>query len=822
MGLGPLEERLRAGHGMRQTLLESIKGRHPKDAFRHLGGFQILLETLKDILPQHAGQSNTDAEHATNLEFLQVTFGILIAALGDHKGSQRFFQQRIGGWSSIKGILVHGVWQLASGDAAHLGSLAEKTFGLLLACALNDDASIGLFGVLKRHVAGDNVEGKASTYALVKQELGSSVSISNPQAVVVMLELWKTFADAQPPDSLEKGPPSFPIPAVIKCLASTSTSNLAALHSVGVLHVVLPCLLSPQAIDSSQLTELRKTAEALLTLGIGEMDDAHFLYRNAASSTVVSELLQSSLRSCAIPPYVHFDLSRHGFASIELPGIGRAFPPMAPGGGYTLSLWFQIVEFDPNAHTTIFGAFDASQTCFVLMYLEKDTHNLILQTSVTSSRPSVRFKSVSFKGGRWYHIALTHRRPKSTSSSRASLFVNGEFVEQVKSQYPATSPPVSERTGSEGSRSTSKANNVVQAFFGTPQDLASRLGKGLVFTQWRLATAYLFADVLSDDLLAVYYELGPRYVGNFQDCLGSFQTYEASAALNLRNESLHPGKEEKSDIVTAIRSKAGDLLPESKILLNISASNVLDDDTQEAVNEVQLLRSLSKAASRNVRSVTRGGHNALAINGAIPAINEALLHSSGFAVLTGDPTVIIPNPLDDASWRIAGCAGVGLALLEAAHEPDDVVRSLTILFDSIRGNWRNSEAMERENGFGVLASLLTTKLANEQSRSTSTPVSPGANGLGLKPEDGITLRVLSLILEFLGYRSKKPEDSVINNPLAYRVLLVDLELWRASTPAVQQLYFSQFITFSVHSKFYQFNMKRLTRMRKFVLDNKYF
>jgi hypothetical protein len=41
----------------------------------------------------------------------------------------------------------------------------------------------------------------------------------------------------------------------------------------------------------------------------------------------------------------------------------------------------------------------------------------------------------------------------------------------------------------------------VQAFLGTPQDLSARLGKGVVFSRWSLASAHLLEDVLSDDLI---------------------------------------------------------------------------------------------------------------------------------------------------------------------------------------------------------------------------------------------------------------------------------------------------------------------------------
>ena len=841
-----LYKKLEAGHRIRQSLLES-KGAVPvKDTFRHLNGFHSLITNLDCLAQEYTNsESIADEELAIVKSLLHATFDVLTAALQSHKGNQKYFRQRVdgGGWLALQkclNMMLEGKFN----DEAGLGTLTDKIFGCLLACALEDEAMTDFFSHLRRHSAAIRsrainsskssrahsrsssmtqselgsdhlqVQDPGSIHDFLKRELSNLAILYNPAAILVMFGLWKSALEKQlqGDDSSRNFDVSLGTPSVMNYIAGLSTQNLAALHSTGLLRAVLESLLKMSA-DDPYFSGLNGLAMALLQLGVANVDDACFLYRHAHSSALIGELLLISLKSSRSPSYVHFDLSLNGFASIELPGIGRAFPPTSSSSGYTLSLWFQMVQFDNNSHTTIFGAFDASQTCFVLVYLEKDTHNLILQTSVTSSRPSVRFKSASFKENRWYHVVIAHRRPKTTSSSRASLFIDGEFVEQVKSQYPAT-PPLANGSSEGSESSSSRKSSAIQAFLGTPQDLASQLGKGLVSTQWRLASANLFADVLSDDLIAVYYELGPRYTGNYQDCLGSFQTYRASAVLNLRNESLHPGKEEKSDILSAIRLKAGALLPESKMLLNISAAVVLDDNDENNIDETHLLKFISKTAGKNLRNVTRGGRNALAINGAIPSINEALLHSSGFAVLTGDPTVIVPQALDDAAWRIGGCAAVGLALFEVSRTSDEVLRALDILFESVQENWRNSEAMERENGFGVLSTLLNTKMASSTIDNPQTPNPPMPPSSDQLLPSELSLNILTKILKFVGYRVEKPEESVIINPLAYRILLVDNESWRNAEPPVQKLYYEQYVSFALRSKFHQFNAKRLARMRE--------
>jgi len=827
-----VHRRIHAGHCIRQILLDASSAQQGKDQFRFHHGFQALLTALATMV-QLESDPDADAEQRRLVgDYLQTLFGILSAALQDHRGNQRFFRKRVdgGGWQSLKRALLQLLLPLSDAKTIGLQAPPERVFGCLLACALNDEFVITFFSDFKN--SGNNIhEGVVSQTSPSNKHESSRINqvgsresanpsrlttavdamatVRIPEALSIMLELWEQIeTDTRIKDQRELT--SFRgVPAVIRHIASLSTHNLLALHTTPLLGTLLSCLLSlsPQTYG---LVELRSLAVSLLQLGVTSLDDAHLLYRHAASSPMIAELLLAALKMSHSPPYIHFDLSAHGFASVELPGIGRAFPPTSPSAGYTLTLWLNVVNFDPKSHTTLFGAFDSSQTCFMLIYLEKDTRNLILQTSVTSSRPSVRFKSITFRDNRWYHVVIVHRRPRTTMSSRASLFIDGEFIEQVKSNYPA--PPPSVAPSLVGTNS-GRRSHPIQAFFGTPQDLATRIGKGLVFSQWRLASGHLFGEALSDDLLAVYYQLGPKYQGNYQDRLGSFQTYEASAALNLRNESLHPGKEDKSEIVTAVRQFASVLLPESQIILNISPTVVLDDDENYNINEKQVVKGLGKQASKNLRQVTRG-RNALAINGAIPAINEALHHSSGFAILTGNPTVVAPQYLDDAAWRIGGCAAVGLSLIEAAETPAGINNALNILLESVKSNWRNSEAMERENGFGVLATLLARKLNYGKASSSDNPDQHGSGENIHEEYEKLSIEVLTTVLEFVGYRPEKPRDSVINNPLAYRVLLVDPDLWRNSIPAVQRLYYKQFVVFGADSKYHLFNAKRLSKMRK--------
>ncbi|KAL1984031.1 hypothetical protein VTN96DRAFT_9628 [Rasamsonia emersonii] len=788
---------------LRHTLIDSDRPREAKDAFRNLDGFQTLLDLVRRLAELYDPRSLSKEERKSLLVLFKDVLAILAECLKDHPGNRRFFAKRIagGGTASLEETLMLLAGKLDDGDTKATDT--EQLYGGVLAAALSQETVSDLFTALSTKFSSDSDKLSPSTIrASVDQLLGTAETVENPEFLGPFLRTWLSQSSRGTHHDVQR----LAIPACLCQLASQSRRNVLALHATGMLSSILPVLFSNDRSDDEKAL-YRELAEFLCLEGVNNLHDAVDLYRRAYDCPQASRFLLNAIRSSKGPPFIHFDMSSHGYSSVELSTLGRPFPPTA-SAGYTLAVWARFDRFDPKSHTTIFGAFDPSQTCFVLAYLEKDTRNFILQTSITGPRPSVRFKSVVFEPDRWYHICVIHRRARGTLPARASLFVDGEFVEQLKIEYPNT--PVA--------RSLHKPPRV-QAFFGTPQDLAVRLGKGVSSSRWSLANAILFEDTVSDDMVAVFYHLGPRYHGNFQDCLGSFQTYKASAALNLRNESLHPGKEEHSDIVTAIRQKASALLPESSFLINLSPTTVLDDDDNNNVDESQLIKSLSRQAAKNLHQLTKAGGNAIAINGAIPAVNDALTRSHGVAVLTGDPVVSVPQSLDDASWRIGGCAAVHLSMLQAASTAESTILAVEILFEAIQDSWRNSEAMERDNGYGILALLLREKLGFPQgvqsgTSKTSTVCSDN------RERSELAIDLLRLILTFVGYNFENPTTSMITNPLAYRVLLVDLDIWRFGELSLLQMYYSQFSTFATESQHRRFNAKRLSRMRvnKKLLD----
>lgn len=775
---------------LRHTFIDDARPRIAKDAFRHLLGFQTLLDLADKLVELYDAETLSNEERKSLLGICKDLMGVLAEALKDHNGNRRYFARKItgGGSAALERTLVRLVGKIDTAETD-----AQQLYGAILAAALCEETVAGTFVTLSAKCkTAQSVDDYQNA---VNQCLGSAETVEVADLLGVLLRVWVKHSS-----SLEGSTLRLALPACLCQLASQSRRNVVALHATGMLTSILPLLFDDgwPGIERALYQDL---ARYLSVQGMSSLDDAAAMYCRAHENPQVLESLVSALKYSKEPPSIQFDLSLHGFSSVEFATLNRLFPPSA-SAGYTLAAWVRFDEFDLNTHTTIFGAFDASQTCFLLAYLERDTRNFILQTSIRGPRPSVRFKSTKFEANRWYHICLIHKRPRPTSSSRASLFVDGEFTEQLKIEYPST--PVSNHP---------HKSQRVQAFFGTPQDLAMRLGKGVSASRWSLANGILYDEAFSDDMVAVFYNLGPRYYGNFQDCLGSFQTYKASATLNLRNEHLHPGKEETSDIVTAIRRRASSLVRESAILINVSPVAVLDDDYSNNVDESQLIKSLSRQAAKSLQQLTKACGNAIAINGATPAINDALIQPQGVGILTGDPVVAVPRPLDEASWCLGGCAAVHLSLIRSADSAETTRLAVEALYEAVQDSWRNSEAMERENGYGILAVLLREKLGFHLGNSTPTN---RAAGVGSSAEQlrSLTLDLLRLTLAFVGYDFERPSRSVITNPLAYRVLLVDMDIWQLAELPALDLYYSQFRTFASESNYRRFNARRLGRMRE--------
>ncbi|TLD38946.1 beach-domain-containing protein [Venturia nashicola] len=861
---------------IRQLLIDNSDRGHARDDFRRVDGFHTVLQVLSSLSGFYNPNKNSRDERAAFFEVLKADLEVLAEALSDHTGNRRFFTKRVkdGGWKAL-------AERLASSGAVYPHSVEDQgpaqLLGIMLAFALEEESFSAMFRNLDKIERAVDQETKVKEQAAPEQDTpenrngieshtshlqslrerlqkyftGKEV-LRNPEVVPIMLSFWRhllpgPYGQAQgqgPKPTGETSAPSHeqtgrtfvgkakaeqPILAAalilaLDLVAQSSIRNSVRTHGSGALSAILPLLFDDQEqttkISTDVLVALEGLSTRLIPYGTTSLDDARFIFRQSSKSKKAAQFLLGALQKSS-PHFIQFDLSTHGYSSIELPTLGHTFPPSSPNAGYTVSAWIRVDKFDADVHTTIFGAYDSTQTSFILVYLEKDARQFILQTSVRARTPSVRFRNVKFKEHEWYHVALVQRRPKIGNTSSASLYVNGQLCERQKVQYPSNAPPINSSTDSFASLSSQTSKySAIQAFLGTPQDLAPRLGRDVLDSKWSLASFHLFNEPLNDGIIAVHHRLGYGYSGNFQDVLGSFQTYRDSAALSHRNELDNPGKEDQSEIASATKQKASHVLAESRIILSFSPDMVLDNEDHSHVDESRLFGNLSRDAARMLKRILRSGGNAVILNAAVPSINDALTHPNGVAILTGEPVVCVPQALDGACWQLAGSAALGLKLVELARSKDDVLLATQIFFQTLENSWRNSEAVERD-GYQVLAGLLREKLGQSSIFADSARTRAHAGPVGPNEREELALEALRMILRFVGYNEEKPEESLLINPLAYRVLLVDFDTWRKTPIATQKLYYSQFMHFtSENSTNHHYNSKRLVRMRvvKRMLD----
>lgn len=599
-------------------------------------------------------------------------------------------------------------------------------------------------------------------------------------------------------------------------LSRSSTHNLVGVHRSGLLHDGLLLLLSHSRPFPPLLSVLESLLLQLSKLGFENLDDSAMFLKLCSESSDGAKLLARVIRGSRDAPNFDFDLSLHGYASLELRELKPGFPSRDLSAGYSFSAWFCIDRYDRACHTTLFGAFDESQTCFLLLYLERDSKQLVLQSSVTASKPSVRFKSIAFEEQRWYHLALVHHRPQRDCASVAFLYVNGKLCEQVKCHYPESAPIKQGENqprvpfGSIGSNVRQEAR--VQAFFGTPRDLSPRPTGNTLSSKWRLANAHLFSDVLSDDLVFVIKSLGPSYHGNFQDSLGSFQTYRASAALSMRNESHHAAASTSSTIAGILNSKTRDLIPERNVLLAISTATVWEGPPEAGLH-VQSIKYTPAINLGNMPSRALGHFSgAVALNTAVPSVSKALSIPCGMALCAGGVTLCKTLKIEEHWWRLSGFMPIALHAIQQSNGLHETCENLSNLFRMIRDNWRTSDTFERENGYAIIAWLLRSKIS-DSSKSPSVSAH-AASTTQDEIHDNPIFEILRIVLEFVGYDSVEPNRSTLTNPLAYRALIVDCDIWRNSEAHVQQFYYQQFVTLALTCHNSSFNCRRLSRMRK--------
>jgi beige protein homolog 1 len=648
------------------------------ESFGECGGFESLLKAVEGATAlgneeedegkeeeRDAEEEDTSVEPTQDdsfqlrMELLQLTFAALSQVLTSSSNAKKFFL-RINGCTQLETILR------SSNSLPHI-PYRDHIFGNLFATVINDFTHCHIFSSMRWHLNADDlsIEEKVEKISSkIQAAFESTEQLPNPEFIPVIVNLL--------PEIVEDQDLGIAVCDALQIIINANRANqLAFFSSPAHAHIFDKVILQSSTWATENLSDEQNVIFedlifSLSPLGLSlpltakTVSTAAQRTGNITEASLLPVLHQFATQS-RLPPHFHFNMHPNGYSALTFPSMSSPFPPLSTAG-YTISMWLRIEKFDPDMHLTLFGAFDASQKCFCMAYIEQDTHKLVLQTSL---RSSVRFKMFEFAHGRWYHVVITHKRPRTTSSARALLYVDGALVDQVKCSYPSAPP---------------NSKSLIQAFFGTPPTFANSNGKPVL--QWSLSQAHVWADLLPEDLIEIIFQLGPRYHGNFQDSLGQFQTYDASTALNIRLGTMGGTKAEKSVLMAAVRGKGGTWAPESKLLLSVSP-----------------LALVAQEADLDSRGV---------LNCGVPRISDAMVLENGLGTTIGSPVIVVPRSMDDAIWCLGGCA-IGLRIVEKASSADELLLAVKVLFEVIRLSWRNSEDIERCHGYEILAFLLKAK-----------------------------------------------------------------------------------------------------------------
>ncbi|CAG8477297.1 10337_t:CDS:10, partial [Diversispora eburnea] len=783
-----------------------------KDVFRESGGFVCLVSLLvglEDIFKLLANP-NSDEQNSSALQsfeidelpsksqaidLLKAIFLIFAEAMSNHDSNRRFFDSSIG-YISVKDAICLTDILSSTGSPEHL-------FGILFSFAIENEFITEVFiddisnteNISTNNISTNNISttnlsttnlsttnlsmnNEAEPSKIVKMLGNLTDEIRNPSIIPTIMDL-QLYVNHNPKLGLK-------IYEALLALSYANRRNQVMMNKSGVLEIVLrrlfPALNDERKnIDPQEKQFLTRLAQRLIEMGVSTTE-IRFLFEQFENGNqqpeeintnvdgtlmTVMDMVLFGVQRSRWPRFVQFDMCQFGYSCLEMNNLSdRQFPPA--NGGYTFMTWLDIENFDLDINLTLLGLSDDENRCYLHIYIEAQTHRLIAQSSPGRG---ARFDSFEFRTGCWYHIALVHNKPRIGSPSSISLYVDGRFVEIVKCPYLGQPAP----------------NKAIRSYIGTPIDVARKIGKGYAKLVWDLGPCYFFEDDLDGDIISVYYHLGPRYSSNFQDSLGQFQTYQTSTLLNMRVEALSRQRKDSNieldhlAMVNAIRGNNSQTLPEDKIIFAFNASNVLVCGQNTSILGAGLSEGTSQALAIGTANTK------VILNAAVPKVERALRVPHGLAYLRGDPVTAVPYGMDDSIWKIGGSAVV-LRMIERAETATDLFKTVCTLIELIRFSWRNSEDMERIHGYEILAYLLKQK-----------------HGL-------LTMELLNLLLVFVGLNPLSHNDSVIINPLAYRFLILDFDLWRHSHESVQRAHLHQFSIFIQLSQHHHFNAKRLSKM----------
>ncbi|XP_046392591.1 WD repeat and FYVE domain-containing protein 3 isoform X2 [Ischnura elegans] len=339
--------------------------------------------------------------------------------------------------------------------------------------------------------------------------------------------------------------------------------------------------------------------------------------------------------------------------------------------------------------------------------------------------------------GQWHHLVLVLNRAVLKNSS-FSLYVDGQHVHTQKLHYISQNPG--------GGAANLTVASSVYGYIGTPPAWRrfSRLS-------WKQGPCHLVEEVLSQQAVAMLYQLGPHY-------MGSLQSPEPNGS-----EPLPP------------------LVPEEKVIFGLNAKAV------SQLTLAKIRKVYSRADNKSIaKQLGMSSHeNATPIR----VLHNSAGHLSGPARSLGGVVigylgvrVFSPRPVAKIVENVGGCS-VLLGLIAMAQDVESLYAAVKALVCVVRSNRCAQKEMERQCGHQTLAMLLRRKKALLNSH------------------------ILHLTFGLVGTVNSGQESSSIPNMIAFRDLLCDLEVWHEAPGELERSLFEHLHELVAESSEKQTNLK---------------
>ncbi|KAJ3299646.1 hypothetical protein HK104_007865 [Borealophlyctis nickersoniae] len=729
------------GHALSSTSLLRI-------TFREHGGFVAVfstLVTLEGAFHNQVGENVSSTDSTSAVALLRALVQVMISAVANDCANRQVLAQHFTNGAIEDGLRLSGIFSSSDAHVAYDG---------MLSIALEDPTLVDV----RTYVANDP-EAQTGKMPIV-QQLAIPISVVyNVDAVVSILRVL--------PDASEKQQNL--VVEVLRCihaLAAGNKRNLVEMNRAGVNLILFNWLFGNHAIwfmdDESRGNSERAQqqcqeiiyaiAQRLIAVDLPDPQlRALFSYVDSEGDATdrkqlrLMDLILHGLERGRSPPHFYFERKIGGTESscILVKDFGKPFPPM---GGYSLSMWLCVEQYDENSLTDILRITDEEENTRLLVSFENGASRKLRVQTIKST---VTFSTPTFSPGVWYHLVLVHQKPKITPSY-ISLYVNGVLVDSLRLGY----------LGHPGTASK------VKTIVGLSSESGDRTNGSCAIS---LGPTYFVEEALLDaKAVAIMFNLGCDYSSHFQGLLEKYNTHEPWYAFQLSDRKKQENSVTTDPLKTLVsQTKTGVLgLPEDKILIALCA-----------LNDVAFRRKQQQLETSNLNAHPKAG---TVLNSAQP---EASM------VVSGDVLVCCPQRVDTGIWKLGGC-GILLELVERSNSPDALYKSLTVLVESIRHNWRYTAEMEANGYYEVLGYLLKSK------------------------KQHCTMMVIDTLFALVGRTLEHFDKAVIANSTAFRQILLDPELWRTSQE-VQKYFLTQFADFVFHSANHEANIKVLTNMAIF-------